>query len=284
MSRTSQQIQSSLPREGVPLSSLQAPPYRSVGTTVLVEQYLWVHVPEHPNRNRWNHIPEHRHVAEHFLGRFLVRGEVVHHEDRNKQNNAPENLRAFPDQAAHMCWHKKQESHCHNPRLIELVRPMAADKLISQREAAIALGIDVQTVMSLCRRNDIEWVSAAETHLTEQSVREALQGRGVMEAAAHLGVSYQTLSTRFPHITQRRARPGSLESQKEEIHSLATRVRADALAMRYGVSLSTMLEAIRKWRKLEPDAWSDVAAFQRSKTGIRWSHGRKASAQSSRSP
>jgi len=50
---------------------------------------------------------EHRIVAEQMLGRPLRPGEVVHHIDGNKRNNAPENLMVFASQAEHALWHKK---------------------------------------------------------------------------------------------------------------------------------------------------------------------------------
>lgn len=50
---------------------------------------------------------EHRVVAEQILGRPLQPGEVVHHIDGNKRNNAPENLMVFASQAEHVKWHKK---------------------------------------------------------------------------------------------------------------------------------------------------------------------------------
>ena len=50
---------------------------------------------------------EHRVVAEQILGRPLKPGEVVHHIDGNKRNNAPENLMVFASQAEHVKWHKK---------------------------------------------------------------------------------------------------------------------------------------------------------------------------------
>jgi hypothetical protein len=48
----------------------------------------------------------HRWAAEKKLGRKLREGEVVHHKDRNKKNNSPENLWVFKDQEKHDRVHK----------------------------------------------------------------------------------------------------------------------------------------------------------------------------------
>ena len=53
---------------------------------------------------------EHRTVAEWLLGRALLPGEVVHHIDSNKRNNAPDNLMIFASQAEHAAWHKKHNA------------------------------------------------------------------------------------------------------------------------------------------------------------------------------
>lgn len=47
----------------------------------------------------------HRMVAARMLGRKLKPGEVVHHIDGNKRNNAPENLMVFSSQSEHAKWH-----------------------------------------------------------------------------------------------------------------------------------------------------------------------------------
>lgn len=53
---------------------------------------------------------EHRVVAEQILGRELRPGEVVHHIDGDKRNNAPENLKVFPSQAEHARFHALQKA------------------------------------------------------------------------------------------------------------------------------------------------------------------------------
>ncbi|MBL0340923.1 MAG: HNH endonuclease [Bacteroidetes bacterium] len=50
--------------------------------------------------------PVHRDVAEKKLGRKLREGEVVHHKDRDKQNNSKQNLWVFKNQEQHDRAHK----------------------------------------------------------------------------------------------------------------------------------------------------------------------------------
>lgn len=49
----------------------------------------------------------HRHMAKIKLGRPLRSSEVVHHINRNKQDNRPSNLYVFSNQRAHWAAHKK---------------------------------------------------------------------------------------------------------------------------------------------------------------------------------
>lgn len=50
-------------------------------------------------------VYEHMLIAEEMLGRELNIGEVVHHEDRNRKNNSPSNLKVFKTRADHSAYH-----------------------------------------------------------------------------------------------------------------------------------------------------------------------------------
>lgn len=54
--------------------------------------YIEIYNPCHPNANSRNCVYEHQLVAEKKLGRYLMKGETVHHIDFDKSNNNPDNL------------------------------------------------------------------------------------------------------------------------------------------------------------------------------------------------
>ena len=58
---------------------------------------------------------EHRVAAEEKLGRRLKDGEIVHHRDGDKTNNAHENLEVFPDIVWHLFHHRAPDSDRRKP-------------------------------------------------------------------------------------------------------------------------------------------------------------------------
>jgi len=68
--------------------------------------YKYIYAPEHPFTNTRGYICEHIIVAEKMIGRALKEEEVVHHIDKNRSNNNPENLMVFATNADHTCFHK----------------------------------------------------------------------------------------------------------------------------------------------------------------------------------
>lgn len=64
--------------------------------------YVLLHAPDHPDAASNGYIREHRLVMEKKLGRRLKKKEVVHHRDKNKQNNHPDNLSLYPSNGRHL--------------------------------------------------------------------------------------------------------------------------------------------------------------------------------------
>lgn len=60
---------------------------------------------DHPSAGKDGMVYEHVLVAEENLGRSLKEGEEVHHEDRNRANNSPENLFVFRSKSDHARYH-----------------------------------------------------------------------------------------------------------------------------------------------------------------------------------
>lgn len=58
---------------------------------------------------------EHRVVAEQKIGRRLRKGEQVHHKDRNKQNNNPDNLEVKTSVKHHLYEHRTRNSNKRKP-------------------------------------------------------------------------------------------------------------------------------------------------------------------------
>jgi hypothetical protein len=87
------------------------------GRSIASNGYVLIKVgTEHHLADVRGYAYEHRVVAEQKLGRRLLPGEVVHHRDGDKQNNAPENLEVCADIAEHQLEHRKPGSNLRKPR------------------------------------------------------------------------------------------------------------------------------------------------------------------------
>ena len=71
------------------------------GRKIDSEGYIQVYQPNHFYAQAGGYVREHRLVMEKILGRILLPEEIVHHNDKDKANNLPGNLKYFPSQAEH---------------------------------------------------------------------------------------------------------------------------------------------------------------------------------------
>lgn len=241
---------SSPPRDDVPRR------YRDAPTHLADDGYVWEWCPTHP-RAAHGVVPQHRLAVEVRLGRFLTKRERVHHRNRCRWDNRPENLELHESHASHMREHWQGRGR-NDPALVQLVREAAADPA----RTVSSLPMSPTTARAICLAHGIAWRSAPgrSKELTEAKVRAALQGRTTREAATHLGVSASRLYARYGHLLRKRASPGSLDPHREEVLRLAhvERTPHAEIGRRFGVSEACVHKSLRRWRA--PGATSDESA------------------------
>ncbi len=69
---------------------------------VLNRGYRYIYQPDHHRAMSDGYVAEHYLVAEQILNRPLTKSEVVHHINRNRSDNCPENLIIYESQGEHM--------------------------------------------------------------------------------------------------------------------------------------------------------------------------------------
>lgn len=73
--------------------------------------YVRILCPLHPEADSRGYVYEHRLVMERKIGRRLRRGEVVHHINRVRADNRPENLQLFASHSEHLKHHRQEDAH-----------------------------------------------------------------------------------------------------------------------------------------------------------------------------
>jgi hypothetical protein len=77
--------------------------WKGVERIIDKDGYVLIYAPSHPNRRKSTpYVLEHRFVMEVALGRYLLKNEVVHHRNKDKQDNRIENLQLFSENSQHL--------------------------------------------------------------------------------------------------------------------------------------------------------------------------------------
>jgi hypothetical protein len=251
--------------------------------TVAPSGYVMEWCPTHPKATLGVYF-QHRLVMECELGRFLLPGEVVHHRNHVRHDNALGNLRLSASHAVHMREHWAGRGR-NDPELIERVRKAAADPTIGLE----AMGVSPGTVQAICREHGFRWIPCGQRGtarlLTDGSVRAALQGRTTIDAAAHLGVSAQILYNRFDHLLRKRPSPGALDPHRKQVLDMAFRQRMTkaAIGARFGVSDVCVIRSIQRWSRQDAKRGEPaLPAIPRNRPGPK--PGRKARDTAARPP
>lgn len=77
------------------------------GITIGSNGYILKYCPEHPKKLKKCYVYEHILVMEEKIGRYLIKGEIVHHINGIKTDNRPENLMLFKSHHDHLTFHRK---------------------------------------------------------------------------------------------------------------------------------------------------------------------------------
>ena len=85
----------------------RSPNWKGGKRTGRTDEYIQVYKPDHPNATKEGYMMEHRLVMEQMIGRYLTKDEVVHHKNKKRFDNRPDNLQLMTFKE-HMAFHMRE--------------------------------------------------------------------------------------------------------------------------------------------------------------------------------
>jgi hypothetical protein len=188
------------------------------GHTSIDGGYIFELCPDHPKANQWVFVPQHRLVVERKLGHYLPPGFDMHHKDRVKTNNDPDNLEVLT-RSEHMKRHREEKRLMSKAPLVEDdVR--AALQAVGLKKAAALLGVHQQTLRNRFPDLVAPYKRRSPTRIDDPVAVEKVLSvvpndkKGYRDVALETGFSYSTVW----RICERNGVPWLRKSKKGEKH------------------------------------------------------------------
>ena len=104
--------------------------------------YVRLYMPEHPQANHAGYVYEHRYVMEQKIGRLVKPEEIVDHIDRNRSNNAPENLRLHATRSEHV-----KDHYSARDQLVALVARIRGLNRYNCQDRLVVDGLELDQIL-----------------------------------------------------------------------------------------------------------------------------------------